>query len=69
MTIDIDFLPNYGLGGFDATRLITFYEENFDTPLNYDYHVFGLQLKQLEQQGVIRKLKGKRLYILTEKDT
>lgn len=69
MTIDIDFLPNYAVGGFDASRLITFYEENFDISPNYDYHIFDLQLKKLEMHGVIRKIKGGHLYVLTEKDT
>lgn len=62
LAIDIDFLPNYTVGGFDANRLITFYEENFNIPPDYDYHIFDLQLQILEKTGVIKKIKGEHLY-------
>ncbi|WP_026472023.1 DUF6896 domain-containing protein [Alkanindiges illinoisensis] len=65
MTIDIDFLPNYSLGGFDASRLSTFYEENFTISSDYDYRIFEKKLKELEQNGVIKKFKGKNLYVFT----
>lgn len=64
LTIDIDFLPNYAVGGFDANRLITFYEENFNIHPDYDYHIFDMQLKILENARVIKKVINEHLYVL-----